>query len=162
VIVNAANFHSAVPLTPEEVRARTLAQHTALRLALADLRAAAMRLKDVGEGEQHLRVETLRFATQFEEHLRFEERHLVPLLPTLDAWGPARLGHLHAEHARQREQLGTFVTVCRGAECLDRGFPELVAMMVVDLLEDMAIEEEVLLHPDLLRDDIIAIDQTDG
>jgi hypothetical protein len=163
--MGAANNHSPQTqpmLTPAEVRARTIAQHTSLRLALADLRAAAMRMKDEGEGEEHLRAETLRLATQFEEHLRFEERHLVPLLPSLDAWGPARLGHLHAEHARQREQIGVFVQACRGEGCLDRAFPELVGLLVLELLEDMAIEEELLLHPDLLRDDIVAIDQTDG
>jgi hypothetical protein len=151
---------------PSEVRIEVLTQHTALRRRLASVRNAAHRVLEPPEvrDEQHraLRSEVLRLCDELELHLAYEENALVPLLEPLDSWGPVRAARLKAEHERQRGELRAFADACAGEGYFARRFAEQVRSFVVDMLEDMGIEEALLLHPDVLRDDIISVEQTDG
>lgn len=99
--------------------------------------------------------------TSIEVHLTFEERVLLPLLRDDLPLGPERADRLLDEHARQRQ---TLATLHREA-C---AFPEFatlaakLAFLTSWLLADMAEEERSLLNPDVVRDDIVVIDQSSG
>ena len=147
---------------PTETRAQVLGQHAALRRRLATLRHASLDVTDHNRCQLDLRRELLAFATELAEHLAFEERVLLPLVRRIDAWGPQRSERMLAEHARQRCTLAGFVAACEGESWMTQAFAERVGRLVADVLEDIAFEEEGLLDADLLRDDLVAIDQTDG
>jgi hypothetical protein len=99
--------------------------------------------------------------TIMEVHLAFEERSLLPILRDDPPLGPVRADRLLDEHGRQRE---TLATLHREA-C---AFPELpmlaakLAFLTEWLLADMNEEERSLLVPDVVRDDIIVVDQSTG
>ena len=98
----------------------------------------------------------------FEDHLVFEETKLLPVLPTLDAWGPLRAEQMKREHAAQRaifDQAGEHAT---SAAIAPPALAEMMHALVADMLDDMKREEQDLLHSDLLRDNLVTIDQTDG
>jgi iron-sulfur cluster repair protein YtfE (RIC family) len=96
-----------------------------------------------------------------EIHLAFEEALLLPLLRDDLPLGPQRADQLLEEHARQRAMLAALHREA-GAH------PELptlaakLAYLVCWLLADMAEEEECLVNPEVVRDDIVVVDQTCG
>ena len=99
--------------------------------------------------------------TTFEVHLTFEEKVLLPLLRDDLPLGPQRADRLLDEHARQRQ---TLATLHREA-CAFPEFPTLaakLAFLTSWLLADMAEEEHSLLNPDVVRDDVVVIDQSSG
>jgi hypothetical protein len=97
----------------------------------------------------------------FEIHLTFEEKVLLPLLADDLPNGPVRADRLREEHTHQRELLATLHREARA-------FPELpmlavkLAFLTTWLLADMDEEERSLLVPDVVRDDIINVDQNSG
>ncbi len=97
-----------------------------------------------------------------ERHMRWEERHLEPALREADAWGNERADRLRSDHREQREAFGHVLANLR-----DRSRPPtLVALMLLDLIallrDDMAEEEDLLLDPRVLRDDVVGIDVETG
>jgi hypothetical protein len=99
--------------------------------------------------------------TIMEVHLAFEEKSLLPILRDDLPLGPERADRLLDEHSRQRE---TLATLHREA-CAFPQFPILaakLAFLAEWLLADMNEEERSLLVPDVVRDDVVIIDQTTG
>ncbi len=96
-----------------------------------------------------------------EIHLTFEERVLIPLLRDDLPVGPQRADALLDEHKRQREMLSTIHEEARRAPGLTTLAVKL-SFLTSWLLEDMEEEERCLLTPDVIRDDIIVIDQSGG
>jgi hypothetical protein len=96
-----------------------------------------------------------------EIHLAFEEKVLLPLLADDLPLGPWRAERLLDEHRRQRQ---TLATLHREASA----HPELptlavkLAFLTSWLLADMDEEELCLIIPDVVRDDIVVIDQASG
>jgi hypothetical protein len=94
-------------------------------------------------------------------HLAFEEKSLLPILRDDPPLGPERADRLLDEHRRQRATLATLHTEA----C---AFPELpmlaakLAFLTEWLLADMGEEERCLLTPDVVRDDVIVVDQSSG
>jgi len=97
----------------------------------------------------------------FEVHLAFEESVLLPLLADDLPIGPLRAQNLREEHTRQREILSALHKEASA-------FPELptlaakLAFLTRWLLADMEEEERSLLIPDVIRDDVISVDQNGG
>jgi hypothetical protein len=94
-------------------------------------------------------------------HLAFEERVLMPLLADDLPLGPQRAERLLDEHRRQRE---TLATLHREA-CAHPGLPTLavkLAFLTSWLLADMDEEERSFIIPDVVRDDIVVVDQASG
>jgi hypothetical protein len=92
----------------------------------------------------------------------FEELHLARALRAADAWGRERAERLEREHREQRELLAHALD---GLE--DEGRPpQLLARSLVDLVrlleDDMSGEEQALLDPRVLRDDVVSIDAEGG
>jgi hypothetical protein len=147
---------------PSVVREQVLIQHQALHHELLRV------LELAGEGthpvlspvqRQTELAESLRaLRHHLQGHLAFEERWLAPLLGEADVWGPQRVEELLIEHEAQRRRLDDFVAG------LDRGWdlPRLsreATQLASELLADMAEEESGCLCAELLRDDVVAVDQ---
>jgi iron-sulfur cluster repair protein YtfE (RIC family) len=150
----------AIGLSPSDVRRRILAEHDFLRGLAADAAAEAGRVLHGGGDPAALPARARLLARELALHLATEEEILVPILFRIDAWGPVRVAQMHAEHTRQLEELRRLAEETNGTS------PARIAMdvrrFVGDLMHDMRREEHDMLHPDLLRDDIVSIDQSDG
>jgi hypothetical protein len=99
--------------------------------------------------------------TIMEVHLAFEEKSLLPILRDDLPLGPERADRLLDEHRRQRTTLATLHTEA----C---SFPQLpmlaakLAFLTDWLLADMGEEERCLLIPEVIRDDVVVVDQSSG
>lgn len=154
---------SSDPTTPTAVRALILEQHKGLRLRFGALDALALRVLAGEPGlAMELRRQIVELEGSFEDHLRTEERLLLPLLVRIDAWGPVRVAEIEEEHARQRQVLSRAGDRATNAAITPRDLALLIRDLVRDLMLDMKHEETDMLHPDLLRDDVVTIDQSDG
>lgn len=150
-------------MTPAETREWVLKDHRALRTVLDRLQELAQQVHD---GDRRLlgplRLEAEQFLHRFEEHTRWEDRHLRPALVEADAWGRERAERLDRDHAEQRQLLEDSLERLHQA---DRP-PLLVARGVLDLIAlirtDMEEEERDLLDPRVLRDDVVSIDAEAG
>jgi hypothetical protein len=96
-----------------------------------------------------------------EIHLTFEESVLLPLLRDDLPLGPERADRLLADHAAQRASLATLHGEARAYPQLPMLAAKL-AFLTAWLLADMCEEESALLNPDVVRDDVVAVDQTCG
>jgi hypothetical protein len=143
---------------PSVVRATILAQHVVLRERLnGALRVTTSALEGEPEGVS-LSAIVRDLRDRFRAHLAFEERWLVPLLRDADGWGPERVSALLEEHARQRAELDTLI------EGIEAGWDaQRLALatrsLVSDLLIDMEHEERSCVSEELVRDDVVNIDQ---
>jgi hypothetical protein len=96
-----------------------------------------------------------------EVHLRFEETVLLPLLRDDPPVGPQRADQLLDEHTRQRAVLATLHREA-GAYPLLPTLAAKLAFLTSWLLADMEEEERCLLIPEVIRDDVVAVDQSCG
>ena len=148
-------------LSPSDVRARVLAEHGMLRERLVELqslaRAVTIELTLVGA----LRTCLRKLIMEFSMHLESEDELLFPLIETIDAWGHERASRLREEHAVQRAFL-----VCIFERVNAPQPPIELALdadaLVLRIFRDMKEEESELLTDELLRDDVVAIDQFCG
>jgi hypothetical protein len=143
-----------VAMTPSETRELILHQHVQIRILLTEIDGDCRGIVD----EQRLRRRVLALVSALREHLALEERLLPGILRDADAWGQERLSAMSVEHLRQREELTELAELAR------RGAAVVVAerahRLIGELRDDMDGEESHLLAPELLRDDVIAIDQS--
>ena len=147
---------------PSVVRGKVLIQHQALRHEL-------QRVLDLAGEDSHPQLspaqkqkelaQLLRaFRDHFKGHLAFEERWLAPLLAEADVWGPQRVSELLAEHQAQRRRLDDFVAALDAGWDMPRLSRE-AKRLTAELLADMSEEDSGCLCAELLRDDVVAVDQ---
>jgi hypothetical protein len=147
--------------SPSKVRALLLVQHEELRELVLEADRLA---RHVQEGQmlhlESMRAAALLVATALSAHIDAEEGLALPLLRDIDAWGPVRAQNMMEEHEAQRAAVAVLRQLEERGDCaeLARGLRALVQT----LLCDMRREESELLGKDLLRDDVVAVDQTDG
>jgi hypothetical protein len=144
----------------EAARRRVLEQHVELRRLL---QAGLEHLR--GTSVSHPSPSALRELVYlvrelFVQHLSDEEALVEPILEDDLPLGPRRMEVLRAEHVRQREELDALCAWPPGdtSGVLARRFGQLAAA----LLEDIDHEEHDLLTADVIRDDAVVIDQSDG
>jgi iron-sulfur cluster repair protein YtfE (RIC family) len=147
----------------DDARTAIFKQHETIRMLLraagtvADLAAGGNRR--VADLLPHY-LESVRAA--LEQHLAFEERLILPILAADPPLGPERAQRLRDEHRRQRAELAA---LSRSREELDVA-PARVAqrlrVLVDEFLEDMTAEEYFLLARDVLRNDLVSVDQECG
>ena len=143
-------------LRPSEVRTRILAEHTVLRSLYATIEEHALAVLDEEPDQGDVLRECCRdlYHTLL-RHIELENAVLAPALRDTDAFGPLRADQLLAEHDRQRSLL--FAALDANDE---RSAPELAGFalqLIEELRTDMSYEEQTLLHPDLLRDDVVSV-----
>jgi hypothetical protein len=143
-------------------RGAILAQHERIRALLERARAVAEAALDGSPPSADAVASTIGdIRTIMEVHLAFEEKSLLPILHDDPPLGPARAARLLDEHSRQRETLA----MLHREAC---AFPDLpilpakLAFLTEWLLADMGEEERSLLIPEVVRDDVIVVDQSTG
>ena len=143
-------------------RERILAQHSRIRDLLQRAHAVAEAALDGRPPSPEAVASSIGdIRATMEVHLAFEEKTLLPLLRDDLPLGPVRADRLLDEHRRQRQSLATLHGEARSFP----DFPILAAklsFLVAWLLADMAEEEKSLLNPDVVRDDVVNIDQSSG
>jgi iron-sulfur cluster repair protein YtfE (RIC family) len=150
-------------VNPSEVRQRILAEHRTIRGMLLGIETLAeevlanqpQRLEPLCEKTEALLAELL-------NHMSWEDLHLRPALLAADAWGRERAALLDRDHAEQRQLLESKLEHLRDPArpplLIARDLLELVKL----LRDDMEREEELLLDPRVLRDDVVGIDVETG
>jgi iron-sulfur cluster repair protein YtfE (RIC family) len=146
-----------------EVRARILADHQRLRKLIgATERVAAL----IEEGEEDLgdslRVLLVALFRKLKVHMQYEDDVLQPILARIDAFGEVRAAQFDHEHEEQREQMGEILHAACDLHAHPREVAGRALHILRRLLADMEYEEREFLDPDVLRDDIVAIDPEAG
>ena len=148
-------------LRPSQVRARIIGDHEGLRRQLDELSQLGAKLQ---AGDDALFAQALARAQALydtlRDHIDFEDDLLGPALREADAWGVLRAERLAHHHAEQRQQLRELDERCRSES--PQGLACLLDALIEELRADMAFEEESVLSPEILRDDVIAVDGEDG
>jgi len=146
-------------MNPSQLRQKILTEHATLRAKLGDVKSLVARVRRGEPGsEPQLRQLTLELVKAFRAHIAMEDEELVPTLRDIDAWGQIRAERVERDHEWHREALDKLEGSARsdgGADLL-RGLESLMQ----SFLDDMQTEDETVLHPNLLRDDPISIDQS--
>lgn len=150
------------PVDAGTARKGILAQHVHLRDLLERARALADAALNGDRSAPDAVVSAIGdVRSAMEVHLTYEEAVLLPLFRNDLPLGPARADQLVDEHVRQRAMLAALhQEACRHPE-----LPTLavkLAALTSWLLADMAEEERSVLTPDVVRDDAVVIDQSDG
>jgi iron-sulfur cluster repair protein YtfE (RIC family) len=148
-------------MTPSEIRNKVLREHAALRVLMTEANDACRKVREDRASLADLVYQVDRLVRSLAKHLEMEDRVLVPTLREIDAWGAVRAENIAAEHERQRAELIELATLGHDADNA-RLLAATLSSFVQALVFDMEGEERDLLHPDLLRDDAVVIDQTDG
>lgn len=139
-----------------------LAQHAKLRALLGRARTVADAALDGAPPTADAVASAIGDIRQtMEIHLAFEEAVLLPLLRDDLPLGPQRAARLLDEHTRQRAMLAALHREAAAHPELPTLAAKL-AFLVRWLLADMAEEESCLLNPDVVRDDIVVVDQSRG
>jgi hypothetical protein len=152
----------ACPVDAGAARRGILWQHERIRTLLEKARALADgRLESEGGEPDAVASAIGDIHSVMEVHLKFEEAVLVPLLRDDLPVGPQRAERLLEEHLQQR---GMLAALHKEASA----HPELpllaskLAALTSWLLADMVEEERSLLSPDVVRDDVVVVDQNCG
>jgi Hemerythrin HHE cation binding domain len=143
-------------------RRSILLQHQRIRVLLAAAREVAERALDQeAQSPDDVASAIGAIHTTLEVHLRFEEKVLVDIFNDDLPLGPVRAARLLDEHARQRATLTGLHEEAKTGPLVPMLAAKL-AFLATWLLDDMAEEERSLLTTDVVRDDGIAVDQSDG
>jgi hypothetical protein len=142
-----------------DIRRELLEQHYQIRVTMAATRAVAERLLSGGGTRDELRASLTRLANAVRVHNLREEELLGDVIPSLDAWGPARAATMTDEHAREHTRLHAALLDMRSSE--DASVDSVLALVAL-MREHIDREETVFLREDVLRDDIVVADQADG
>ena len=149
-------------MDPSEVRKRIVGEHEQLRAHLEILEESAKVVREYGAAVRKLTEKSQELLKDLRGHIDLEDAILVPAIREADAWGESRAQELTDHHAKQREQLTSAIDDVAAGRMAP---PELAAQMldlVAYLRRDMEHEEETYLKEDLLRDDVITIDNEAG
>jgi len=161
-----ANDLGAAPVaTGDAYEARTaiFKQHETIRMLLraagtvADMAAGGNRR--VADLLPHY-LESVRAA--LEQHLAFEERLILPILAADPTLGKERAQRLRDEHRRQRAELAALSRAREELAIAPARVAERLRALVDGFLEDMTAEEYFLLAGDVLRNDLVSVDQECG
>jgi hypothetical protein len=147
-------------LDAETARSRIFAEHKEIRALLG----RARRLADAALDGDRPALEAVAgtiggLRAALEAHLAFEESILIPILDDDLPLGPQRAAALRAEHAHQRSVLITLDREAAAAPQLPLLATKL-AFLAEWLSSDMRDEEHHLLTRDVIRDDVVVVDQS--
>lgn len=150
---------SSALLPPSEARERARALHDEIRDALRRTLDAVSRLRMREAGAFEEVYETARQVSEaVRRHNEVEASTLAPVLENIDAWGKERVRALGEGHR----------CVERACLCLLQlpddidGMIAAVEDLVCEVVRVLQAEEKELFHSNVLDDDPIVVDQTDG
>jgi predicted metal-dependent phosphoesterase TrpH len=147
-------------MKPSEIRRELLEQHATIRTMTEVAQTIAKRLRAGVPPEGDLQDCVARLAEAMRAHNAREEELLRELVQDFDAWGKDRITMMDREHMQAHRRLDEAI----------RGIPEVrtavAAVGVIALAhlirEHMDREEAAFLNEDVLCDEVVVRDQTDG
>ena len=147
-------------MKPSEIRGELLHQHAQIRIMMDVTLTIAKSARVGAPGRGDLQGCLVRLADALRTHNQREEALLRDLIPSVDAWGPARAGIMNEEHTREHARLdAALLGVPRTpVEFAAAGIVALVGL----IREHTDREEAAFLGEDVLRDDFIVANQADG
>lgn len=149
-------------MTLTEIRTQLLAEHARLReLARTAVAEAERLLAGATEKIDALRAALRALDQAVVEHNRHEERALRNIIGTIDAWGGIRQALMNERHESEHATLLQSLRECSSvADSADAGARAKRLLGLV--LEHMDREEREILSPDVLRDDIVTMQNFGG
>lgn len=140
-----------------QIREELIAQHAELRRLAANITTeAAHVMQGEGASAEGLRALLARLDTALVAHNVREEALLRDELRTIDAWGPLREALMDDAHEAEHASI---VRALRQTAMIDDA--KVVAGQALEVVKRVVghieAEEREILHPDLLRDDIVSI-----
>ena len=134
-------------------------QHQHIRVLLQRAMATAEATLDGDSPRPQTAAVIEELRATMEGHLTYEERVLLPLLRSDPPLGPQRAENLLAEHRHQRQMLAA---IHHEAQLYPRlaTLSAKLSFLARWLLADMEEEERSLLSPEVVREDIVVVDQT--
>jgi hypothetical protein len=148
-------------MTPSEIRKELLEEHADLRAKIEATRAAAERWRRGEPAREELRSCLAVLADGFRAHNRREDELLHELIPTVDAWGPARADVMRAEHVEEHKDLYEALIDAGAAADATAGVPP-VLKVLEKMIRHIVEEERSFLGADVLRDDAVTTDSFGG
>ncbi|HET9987433.1 MAG TPA: hemerythrin domain-containing protein [Kofleriaceae bacterium] len=118
-----------------------LAQHASLRA----LMAACEQLESAADLERA----SARLRLAFEEHNRYEEAVLRPILGDVDSFGDVRIDRMLGDHADEHRAL---------SERMATASPSALQALLATLREHLATEERYFLSPRVVRDSLVVVE----
>lgn len=149
-------------MNPSDVRRRILDDHRRVRALLDRQDSLAARAPTDPAAAEQLRTTALTVLRFLMHHIDLEDEILVPALMQADAWGDVRVDLLHEHHAQQR---AAFRQLTEALEAEGGGLEfllESTRKLSEEMRADMVDEEKRILHPDILRDDVVTIGTSSG
>ena len=147
-------------MKPSEIRRELLEQHANIRIMMEVTQTIAegARLGLPARGD--LRGCVVLLADALRSHNLREEELLRDLIALVDAWGGARANIMRDEHVQEHARLDAALL---GIPLAPPGVAAVGVVALVRLLrEHMDREEGTFLCEDVLRDDVVVLDQADG
>lgn len=143
-------------MEPSEIRRRILEEHHALRQELHEL---ALLVEEVRAGKPPgpLRSALLDVTEHLLTHMQTEDSILAPALLETDAWGPWRVSQMKAHHERDRERVEGLQRALQDDSVDANALVRAAVGLISELHTEMADEDKTLLHPDILKDDLITV-----
>lgn len=144
-----------------EIRDRVTTELTMLRDLCRALVTVARMVEHGATRREAIREVLEQVCSAVEEHFRYEEEVIAPLLREVDPWGPARVERLLQEHS---EQLGNVLGLAQDARADVRNVDDLADEVVVFFrrFEQEIVDQEMrLLSTEVLGAEP-AVDQIDG
>ena len=147
-------------MKPSEIRGELLQQHAQIRVMM-DVTLTIAKGTRVGAPDGgDLQGCLVRLADAVRTHNLREEALLRDLIPSVDAWGPARAAIMIAEHMKEHERLHAALL---GVPCTPVEFAAAGIVALVELIrEHLDREEAAFLGEDVLRDDLVVANQSGG
>jgi len=137
-------------------------EHRGLRTLAAETRVAAQQILDGAVPTlEPLRARLAELEIALAAHNRHEDELLSDIILTIDAWGPQRESVMREDHLIEHSAILKSLERCASLDdqlVAAQGANELVLRM----LRHMDSEEREVLHPDILRDDVVAISGVSG
>jgi iron-sulfur cluster repair protein YtfE (RIC family) len=141
----------------DRLRADLMAEHEQLRERLGRMEKLAQAIEsgqEVARADRDLRNHMQTLRTELVRHLEREDAVLGPIICNIDAWGKERAQVMEREHAGQHKLLITALD--EGQRLVDPlTLAGVTHQLARDLLCHMEEEEQYLLHPEVLTDDLV-------
>ncbi len=145
-----------------KIRELLIEEHRGLRTLAAETRVAAQQILDGAVPTlEPLRARLAELEIALAAHNRHEDELLSDIILTIDAWGPQRESVMREDHLIEHSSILKSLERCASLDdqlVAAQGANELVLRM----LRHMDSEEREVLHPDILRDDVVAISGVSG
>lgn len=149
-------------MKPSEVREQILADHRQVMRLLDEVEEEARSvLASRGNGDR-LRDRAFELERSMADMIEREQALLEPVLRGTDAFGEVRAEQLHRSHRRQREALATTREEAAAGRLPARDLAGSLCDVIARVRADLEKEQQRSLDPNLLRDDVVVVSQSDG